>query len=349
MTRRLRIAVAGAGQIGRRHIGLVLKDLGCRLAAVIDPAPGAAEVAARADVPLYASLGDLFAREKPDGIIIATPNNLHVEHGLACVAARVPALIEKPLADSLDAAEQLCMAAERAGVKLLAGHHRQHSAIMTKAVKIVGSGRLGRLVAVVGTAIFCKPDAYFDAAPWRRQVGGGPILINMIHEIGNLRALCGDIVEVQAMSSNAVRGFAVEDTAAVNLRFANGALGTFMMSDAAASACSWEQTSQEDESYAAYPDEDCYLIAGTDGSLAIPTMRLKTYANKAVRSWYNSFDTEIVAIAQADPLQRQLENFCAVIRGAAEPVVTARDGLQNLSVIDAIKRSLSHGGVVSVG
>lgn len=47
--------------------------------------------------------------------------------------------------------------------------------------------------------------------------GGGPILINMIHEIGNLRALCGEIVEVQAFGSNAVRGFPVEDTAAMRL------------------------------------------------------------------------------------------------------------------------------------
>jgi predicted dehydrogenase len=261
----------------------------------------------------------------------------------------VSALIEKPLADSLEAGERLCRAAERGGVTLLTGHHRQHSAIMTKAVDIVRSGQLGRLVAVVGTAMFCKPDVYFDAAPWRRQAGGGPILINMIHEIGNLRALCGEIAEVQALSSNAVRGFAVEDTAAVSLRFANGALGTFMMSDAAASARSWEQTSREDKSYATYPDEDCYLVAGTDGSLAIPTMRLRAFANKTARSWYNPLDSQTVAIDEVDPLRRQLDNFCAVIRGEAEPVVTARDGLKNLRVIEAIKQSLACGSVVSIG
>ena len=344
----LRIAVAGAGTIGRQHIARIQRSGECELLALVDPAPAAAEIAAKAAVPLFATLADLFAQARPDGVILATPNALHVEHGLACVAAGVPALIEKPLADTVEAGERLCAAAERAKVALMTGHHRQHSPIMAKAVEIVRSGRLGRLVAVAGTALFCKPDHYFDDAPWRRQPGGGPILINLIHEIGNLRALCGEIIAVQAFASNTVRGNPVEDTAAIGLRFANGALGTFLLSDTAASARSWEQTSQEDKSFPTYPDEDCYIVAGTDGSLAIPTMRLKTYANAAERSWWKPFHGETIALQRADPLDRQLANFCAVIRGEAAPVVSARDGLQNVRVVDAIAQAARGGGIVSL-
>ena len=142
---------------------------------------------------------------------------------------------------------------------MLVGHHRRHSPILHKAVEIVRSGVLGPLVGVIGSAVFYKPDAdgYYDGPnAWRRQPGGGPILINMIHEIGNLRAMVGEIVAVQAFASNATRGFAVEDTVAINLRFANGALGTFLLSDTAASPKSWEQTSQENKAYASYDDED---------------------------------------------------------------------------------------------
>src|SRR5438874_2424746 len=90
--------------------------------------------------------------------------------------------------------------------KVLIGHHRAHSPIMARAKELIEEGRLGQLVAVMGSAVFFKPDEYFADGPWRREAGGGPILLNMIHEVHNLRMLCGDIVAVQAFSSRATRG-----------------------------------------------------------------------------------------------------------------------------------------------
>ncbi|MEV9174298.1 gfo/Idh/MocA family oxidoreductase, partial [Klebsiella pneumoniae] len=88
--------------------------------------------------------------------------------------------------------------------------------------------------------------------------------------------LCGEIVAVQAMASSARRGFAVEDTAAVTLRFAAGALGTLGVSDVAAGPWSWELTSGENPFYPRQ-DGDCYLVAGRDGALAVPTLDLWRY------------------------------------------------------------------------
>jgi predicted dehydrogenase len=177
--------------------------------------------------------------------------------------------------------------------------------------------------------------------------GGGPILINLIHEIGNLRALVGEIVAVQAFASNATRGFDVEDTVAINLRFANGALGTFLLSDTAASPKSWEQTSRENNAYAACDDEDAYTIIGANGSLGVPTMRLRYYETRGDRSWFKPFTTRVEELQRDDPLARQIEHFVAVIRGAAEPLVTCRDGLANLRVTEAIAAAARTGGIVA--
>ncbi len=346
---KIRIAVAGAGTIGLRHIEEIQKSQAATLSAIIDPSPDALAVAQREAVPLYPSLQECFDSNRPEGVILATPNPMHVEQGLACIAAGIPVLVEKPLAHTLEAGRRLVEAAERAPAKLLVGHHRLHSPILHKAVEIVQSGILGSIVGVMGSAVFFKPDAYFDGpTAWRRAAGGGPILINMIHEIGNLRAMIGEIVAVQAFASNATRNSAVEDTAAIALRFDNGALGTFLLSDTAASPKSWEQTSQENDAYATYPDEDAYVVIGSDGSLAVPTMRLRYHQNKQDRSWHKPFQQETIALERADPLARQIEHFAAVIRGEAKPLVSGRDGLQNLRVTEAVLEAARSGRTVSI-
>lgn len=348
---KVRIAVAGAGLIGRRHIEEIVRSRGAALSAIIDPSPGAKEIAEREGVPLYSSLRECFAHDRPDGVVLATPNQMHVAQGLECVAARLPVLVEKPIGHRPDEALRLVEVAEEAGIPLLVGHHRPHSPILRKAVEVVRSGILGRLVGVIGSAVFYKPDAdgYYDGPfAWRREPGGGPVLINMIHEVGNLRAMLGEIVAVQALASNATRNFAVEDTVAIGLRFANGALGTFMLSDTVASPKSWEQTSRENAAYPTYPEEDAYTILGTDGSLAVPTMRLKYYARKEDRSWHKPFQEETLPVERADPLARQIEHFAAVVRGEEAPLVTGRDGLRNLRVTDAILEAARSGGTVSL-
>jgi predicted dehydrogenase len=347
--KKVQIAVAGAGLIGLRHIEETQRSDGAKLSAIVDPSPKAAEVAAKEDVPLYPSLDALFTKQKPDGVILATPNAMHAEQALQCIGAGVAVLVEKPLAHTLEEGKRLVEAAERANAKLLVGHHRPHSPILHKAVETVKAGALGTIVGVIGSAVFFKPDDYFEGPnAWRRRDGGGPILINMIHEIGNLRAMVGEIVAVQAFASNATRDFEVEDTVAINLRFANGALGTFLLSDTGASAKSWEQTSQENKAYPTYPDEDAYTIIGTRGSLAVPTMRLKYYERDEDRSWFKPFAQKTIPMERADPLARQIEHFVAVIRGEAKPLVSGRDGLQNLRVTDAIVEAAKSGRMVEV-
>jgi predicted dehydrogenase len=339
MTRQ-QLVVVGPGLMGLKHIELILANPRCALAGVVTPEREVVNaVGERLSIPLFHDLETCIAGLKPAGVIISSPNEFHYDQACLCVERDIPVLIEKPITASYPDAERLVEIVARRGAKAIVGHHRAHSPLMAAAKAVIEEGRLGRLVAIQGSAIFHKPPDYFDAGPWRREIGGGPILINLIHEIGIMRSLCGEIAAVQAIASNAIRGFPVEDTVAINIQFRNGALGTFVLSDTGASPRSWEMTSRENPVYPTYPDEDCYSITGTLGSLDFPTMRLKSHLRPQAPSWRTPFSEEIIPVVRQDPLARQLENFLDVIEGRAAPVVTAFDGAQNLKVAEAIRRS----------
>src|SRR5690348_7295468 len=123
-------------------MGVAQNSATCTLSAIVDPAPAAAGIAAKAGVPLYRTLDELIAKDRPDGIVLATPNQLHVEHARICLAAGVPMLLEKPIAPTVAQAQALVNEAERSGVKVLIGHHRAHSPIMARAKQVIDEGRL---------------------------------------------------------------------------------------------------------------------------------------------------------------------------------------------------------------
>jgi predicted dehydrogenase len=340
-----KIAVLGAGLIGKRHAQHIAAEPRATLSAVIDPTPVGRDVAAALGAPWHRSFTEALAADRPDGVIIATPNQMHVQCGLDAVASRLPAIVEKPIADDVVSATTLVEAAERAGVPLLVGHHRRYNPLIAKAKQIIESGRLGRLVAVHGMFWLMKPDDYFDVA-WRREKGAGPVLVNLIHDIDMFRHLCGEIVAVQAIESNAVRGHAVEDTAAIVLRFASGVLATFSVSDSVVAPWAWELNSAENLAYPQQPDQFCYMIGGTHGSLALP--RLDVWNHPGLRSWWEPLTSTHETFTPEDPLKVQIRHFCDVIERGATPVVSGRDGLNTLRVIEAIKEAARTGATVSL-
>jgi len=342
--RPVNLAVLGAGLIGRRHVEHVLLQPDAELVAIVDPSPDAQALAHDKGVSWYPDFAAMIGREAPDAAIVATPNQMHVEHGLACIAAGLPALIEKPIADDVAGATRLVEAAEQAGIPLLVGHHRRHNPLIREAKKAIDDGRLGRIVSVQGTCWFFKPDEYFEAA-WRREKGAGPVFLNLIHDVDLLRYLCGEVVAVQAMESNALRGNAVEETAVILLRFAGGALGTINVSDTVAAPWSWELTSGENPAYS-HTAEPCYFIGGSRGSLTVPSLDLWSHDNRP--SWWEPIRCERLPVDGADPLGLQIRNLCAVVRGQESPVVSGREGLETLKVIVAVKEAAASGRAVEL-
>lgn len=339
----VRLAVVGAGLIGKRHVGHVLARPEAELAAIVDPAPAAKDLAGEKRVAWFPSFAAMLAAgARPEGAIVATPNRLHVANGLECVAAGVPVLVEKPLADDVAGAARLVEAAEAAGVPLLTGHHRRHNPLMRQAKEAIESGRLGTVVAVHGVCWLRKPDDYFDVR-WRREKGAGPVFLNLVHDVDNLRYLCGDVVAVQAQETNALRGNAVEDAAAILLRFASGVLGTLTVSDAVVAPWSWELTSGENPAYSRTA-ESCCQIGGTLGSLTVP--RLDLWRHPAEPGWWEPIERERLPVAAEDPLGLQVRQFCRVIRGTEPPLVPGREGLATLKVVAAVKEAAATGRTV---
>ncbi|WP_460448850.1 Gfo/Idh/MocA family protein [Alsobacter sp. SYSU BS001988] len=331
----MRLALVGAGLIGREHAALIAAHPGVTLAAVCDPSPEAAELARRMGAPCHADLQSMLDATRPDGVIVALPNQLHEPVAVACIERGLPCLVEKPVADSVASAFAIVQASERTGVPVLVGHQRRHSPDIRAAKKTIEDGSLGPLVAVNGMTLFDKPDGYF--VDWRRKPGGGVLLINLIHDIDVLRWLVGEIESVRAFTSSAVRGFAVEDTASLAIRFENGALGSFVISDAAVSPWAWEYTSGQALYHPTQPGA-CLFLAGRKASLSVSDLYLWRH-DKPDGDWQDPLVREHRAPERSLTYVNQLDHFLDVIRGDAAPLTSARDGMLTLAATLAAARA----------
>ncbi len=341
-----RILLAGAGAIGRLHFREMQECTFCTLSGIVEPAPAGREWAKAAGVPWFADLDTALAHEKPDAAIVATPNQTHRALALRLIEGRIVPLVEKPIASTIEDATEIVTASEKAGVPVLIGHHRRHNPIIRTAHEIISRGAPGQLVSVSLMALFHKPDDYFTAN-WRREPGGGPVLINLIHEIDVIRHLCGEISSVHAVTSNRIRGFEVEDTAAILLRLDNDALVTISLSDCASSPWSWDLQAGEIDSYPApAAPVTTMVISGTEGSLALPSLDFWSYRGKP--DWYEPLTRETTGHRKESPYIAQLRNLCAVSRGEAVPVVDAQEGLSTLRATLAVAESARTGKTVHI-
>lgn len=340
----VRIAILGAGLIGKRHAHFAHAESHCELVAIADPAVAAEAVARQFNSHWYADAVEMLDTEKPDGVIIAAPNQLHVPLGKLCIERGIPMLVEKPLADNIETGLELVTAAEQAGVNIMTGHHRRFNPLVENAREIISSGELGRIVAVSAIWSVRKPDDYFQAE-WRRQAGGGPVLINLIHDIDCLRHFCGDIESIQAMTSSSTRNFAVEDTAAILIRFSNGALANITLSDAAPSPWGWEMGSGDNPGIA-YSGENCYRILGTEAALDFPNLTLWRNAGAGPGDWSKALTAQSRTIQPAEALAKQMRHFVNVIREQEKPRVSGREGLATLAATLAVHEAARTGAAV---
>ena len=337
----MKFLVVGPGLIGHKHIELIEQHKECSVEAIVTLHPANHKhYESELGASIYSDLNEALEHHHFDAAIISSPNEWHFEHAVQCIDENIPVLVEKPLTDDIEHARNLVEYAKQKNVPVLVGHHRTYSSLIPKAKDILTSTGFGKLVAFQGSALFYKPKHYFLDGEWRTKKGGGPILINLIHEIGIMRELCGEIEQVFAFASNSTRKFEVEDTVAISLKFVSGCLGTFLLSDCSASVKSWEMTSGENPAYPHFPEEACYHFAGSNGSLDFPSMCFTYYKNPEQASWWKPFEQETREVTADDPLKCQLDHFVNVVKGKESPIVTAQSGYKNMLVLEAIRQSI---------
>lgn len=342
--KQVRIAVIGAGAMGQNHIRFIEEESGAELAAIADAYAGAKVIADKAGVPFYLDAAKMMDEIKPDGVIIVTPNHLHLPVAREAVKRGIPVLVEKPISDDLADAKAFAKEAKLAQIPVLVGQHRRYNPFVNQAKKIIAAGELGQLTVASFHYMIYKNDSYFDVE-WRRKKGAGPILVNLVHDIDLLRYLIGEIDAVQGLSSSSARGFETEDSAVVNVHFKSGALASMTISDATVSPWNWEATAREDAQYRPF-DADAYFIGGTKGSLSLPHLYQFAYDGEA--SWHKPLAMKISPVDPQLPHKMQLKHFVEVILGNAVPIVTPEDNVKTLETLMAVKHATETGEIVRI-
>ena len=320
-----RLVLAGAGAIGRRHLDHIAAHPDLTLAAVIDPNPAVADLT---DAPVFASLTD--ADIDAQGIVIATPTQDH-EATFAQAAARGwSALVEKPIAANLDAADRMIALAQAKGVHILTGHHRRfHPKVraLRSALPQIGQPVLTTVLWSVK-----KPADYFDVA-WRKGADGAPVRMNVSHELDLLQFVFGEITDVVGLGGNPVRKAARVESGGVVLSFASGMIATIAFADTAPSPYGFEHGTGENPNIA-HTGENSMHITGTLGAISFPTLTLW----RGGADWSVPPAPEQISTEDGLPLIGQLEHFARVIAGKELPVNDGVAGRRTLELTLEVER-----------
>ena len=345
MKKKINISIVGTGLMGLQHIKAISKSKKAKLHSVVDISKNATTLSKRYKIPLYSNVKELLSSKNLDAVIVATPNQLHETHTVSFLKKKIPVLLEKPISDNINSAKKTIDSSKKNKTPLLIGYHRRHNSIVSKVKNIISSGKLGAIVSANVLCWLYKHKDYYKER-WRTNQGGGPLGINLVHDIDMICYLLGPIKFVQAFTTNKTRKFKVEDTATVSLIFKSGALCTLNISDTIVAPWSYELTAGENPAYP-ITNQSAYMIGGTKGSLQFPN--LKNWFYKKERSWWNKIlFSEDKNIKDDNTLINQINHFADVVVKKVKPKVNGNDGLVSLKIFAAITKSAKTGKKIRI-
>ena len=322
-----RLIVAGAGAIGRRHLHHIVEHPDLTLAAIVDPSH---EARALADAPGFETLQDVDI--EADGIVIATPTQDHEASFAEAVRRGWGALIEKPIAHSLEAADRMVELSRTSGVPILTGHHRRFHPRVRQLQNLIAT-RIGQ--PVIANVIWAvkKPEGYFDV-PWRAGADGAPVRMNVSHEIDLLQFLFGEVTGVVGLGANPVRGAKRVESGGVVMSFASGLVATIAFADTTPTPWGFEHGSGENPNIAT-TGQTSLRVAGTQGGVEFPSLR--TWEGSA--DWGQAPTPHDHPTEDGVPLVLQLEHFARVLAGREAPINDGASGQRTLDLTLQVEAS----------
>jgi predicted dehydrogenase len=263
---------------------------------------------------------DAIEQPRVDGVLLATPNDVHAAQAIACAERGRHVFVEKPIANTVEAAERMRDACSRAGVLLMVGHGFRRLGAARAAKALVDDGRLGTVV--LAEACFSLTGRLPPTA-WRAQRArnpGGPLMQLGIHHADTLAWLLGPVARTSGCFARVYTSAEIDDVGVATLEFASGALGVLT------------------GSYVS-PHVFSLRLQGSGGVLDYRADLAAVWpaAERVDEVTTLTVDGEPVAFEPRDMLAEELAEFGAAIRGEAVVETGAAEGLAALRVIlDAV-------------
>jgi len=258
-----------------------------------------------------------------DGVLLATPNHLHVEQTVAAAAAGKHVFVEKPIATTIADGERMRDACAEAGVALLVGHELRRLGAARATKRLVEEGALGTVVLAEANFSLASP-----VKPGTWKSGRGTPLVQLgVHHADTLQYLLGPVARTSGTLSHFVSDVDIDDVGVATLEFESGALGVISSS---------------------YVSPKTYSIRllGTEAVLDYRTdIAVWPAADRLDELTTLTVGGDPVGFDDVDPLVAELDEFARCTRGEATPETGADEGIAALKVIlEAVRRRLDGGG-----
>jgi predicted dehydrogenase len=316
----LRFAIVGTGAIAGAYEAAFASSEAAEIAAVCDTNVAAAEAyAARVGCDAYGSVRTLLEGAAFDAAIVCTPPATHESIACELMQAGKHVLCEKPLAVSALEARRMLECGMRSGVILTMASKFRFARDVRKAREIVKDGLIGDLV--FAESVF---TSHVDMSKrWNSNAaisGGGVLIDNGTHSVDILRYFLGNLRDIQIIEGRRMQGLPVEDTARLFVHNDEGVMGS------------------ADLSWSIDKELETYLrLYGSSGTILVGWKESK-YRRHGEPEWH-TFGTGYDKI---QAFRDQIENFCAAVRGDGNLVVTPRDALASVEVIQAAYAALDN-------